>query len=538
MVHFDSSQKIQQIRLYWDQGSLLKLVDVIGSRGKNWPIRDGKDQAKLIVTSAAGTNQSAGTETSTTQSTRDSNEAPITTKPRSQSKNVTRDPHASLSLFTPHEEDEEKESKPSAVVKPYATASSKPPARDYHDLFVGNDSDASPQSKPRATSPKKENGGVRAPKAQSAKPPPRDYHDLFVGGDEDAPAASTKGGASSPQKENMTPRYVAPKGGAGKNYQPSRLFDTDDAQSDSPIKSPDTKYIKPDPTKYNHFDFGEGDDKVKPMPARPKSKHQNNWDFEDFMTPEKVRTKIRGQDVRHFGWEEDEPIMDSPAKHPAVAQARPDSVSNFEFQDDGTPVGDRRPAGHPRGAGNIRAGAGMYANNVFDENDQPASPTKNARPLSTVTNLKDRRKDFDPHWDMTDESPSSGAPNNENRAPPATEARKKLVSQMGAQWEATDSSPGGPASKTTTNNNSNSNNEDEDRINPISGNKENLHNGGSNKQVGIKSSGDGMGGKKGAGRSWGFGDESDEDGVGGKNGGKFQASKIQQKPKDSGFWDF
>ena len=529
MVHFDSSQKIQQIRLYWDQGSLLKLVDVIGSRGKNWPIRDGKDQAKLIATSAAGTNQSAGLATSTTQSTRDPNEATVTTKPRSQSKNVTRDPHASLSLFAPREEEEEKETKPSAVVRPYAPAASKPPARDYHDLFVGNDSDASPQSKPRATSPKKENGGVRAPKAQSAKPPPRDYHELFVGGDEDAPPVSTKGGASSPKKETMTPRHIAPKGGAGKNYQPSRLFDTDEAQSDSPLKSPDQKYIKPDPTKYKHFDFGEGDENVKPMPARPKSKHQSNWDFEDFMTPEKVNMKVRSQDVRHFGWEEDEPIMDSPAKHPAVAKARPDFAPNFEFQDDGTPIGDRRPAGHPRGAGNIRAGAGMYANNVFDENDQPASPAKKDRPLSTVTNLKDRRKDFDSHWDMTDESPSSGA--NENKVP-VTEARKKLVSQMGAQWVATDSSPG-PAERATK-----SNSDEEDRINPISGDKENLHNGGGNKHVGIKSGGDGMGGKKGTGRSWGFGDESDEDGVGGKNGGKFQASKIQQKPKDSGFWDF
>ena len=528
MVHFDSSQKIQQIRLYWDQGSLLKLVDVIGSRGKNWPIRDGKDQAKLIATSAAGVNQSAAPGTSTTEPSRDPSQAPVTTKPRSQSKNVTRDPHASLSLFAPREEEEEKESKSTGVVKPYASAVSKPPQRDYHDLFVGNDSDASPQSKPRATSPKKENGGVRAPKAQTAKPPPRDYHDLFVGVDEDAPPATTKGGASSPQKENMTPRYIAPKGGAGKNYQPSRLFDTEDAHSNS---RPESKFIKPDPTKYNHFDFGagEGDEKPKPSPARPKSKHQATWDFEDFNTPEKVKMKIRGQDVRHFGWEEDEPIMDSPAKHPAVAKARPDSVSNIEFRDDGTPPGDRRPAGHPRGAGNIRAGAGMYANNVFDENDTPASPSKKDRPLSTVTNLKDRRKDFDPHFEMTDEGPlSSGTTNNENRPPPATEARKKLVSQMGAQWEITDqdSAPAveRPASKGS--------------MSGI-GNKENLHNGsGENmKQIGIKSNGDGMGGKKGTGRSWGFGDESDEDGVGGKNGGKFRASKIQQKPKDSAFWD-
>ena len=532
MVHFDSSQKIQQIRLYWDQGSLLKHVDVIGGRAKNWPIRDGKDQANLIATSVAGTTQSAGPGRPSTQAARDPDEVVSTTnnttKPRSQSKNVTRDPHASLSLFAPRGEQDE-DSAPAKVVKPYAPAAAKPPPRDYHDLFVGNDSDASPQAKARATSPRKENAGIRAPKSQSAKPPPRDYHDLFVGNDSDASPVHTKDGASSPKKEDMTPRHIAPKGGAGKNYQPSRLFDTDEAPGTpgTPVQSPD-KPRKPDPKKYNHFDFDDGDD-AKPMPARPKSKHQNNWDFEDFTTPQKVTTKVRGQDaIRHFGWEDDEPVMDSPAKHPAVAKARPDSKANFEFQDDGTPAGERRPAGHPRGAGNIRAGTGMYANRIFDENETPASPVKKHRPLSSVTNLKDRHKDFDAHWDMTDESP--GGANETKQGVP--EARKKVVSQMGAQWEPTDSSPG-PQRDSNKNNG-------EGRINPISGDKENMQNGGNggNQHVGIKSGGDGMGGKKGVGRSWGFGDDSDEDGVGGKNAGGFRASKIQQKPKDSGFWDF
>lgn len=517
IVHFDTDQKIQQIRLYWDQGSLLKLVDVIGSRAKNWPIRDGKDQARLIASSAAGIPQTAE---SAGLATRDPIAAKITGKPRSQSKNVTRDPHASLSLFAPREEDEES-SVPSAIA-PRAAASAKPPPRDYHDLFAGNDSDASPQGKGRATSSMKENGGIRAQKAQSTKPPPRDYHDLFVGEDSDASPVS-KGRAPSPKKENMTPAPIAAKGGAGKNYQPSRLFETDDSAPGTPgtpVQSPE-KYRKPDPKKYDHFTFGPGDENPQQVPVRPKSKHQNTWDFEDFMTPEPSKKKVRGQDVRQFGWEDDDPVMDSPAEHPAVPKARPDAGTNFEFQDDGTPAGDRRPAGHPRGAGNVRAGAGMYANNVIDEGKQSPSLEKKGHPLSTVTNLKDRRKDFDPQFSMTDDSPSS----NENKQS-IPEARAKVVSQMGAQWEATDSSPGQPASKNS------------DRVNPISGDKENYSNGGASKHVGIKSGGDGMGGKKGAGRSWGFGDDSDEDVVGGKNGGKFQATKIQQAPKDSGFWDF
>ena len=501
---------------------------MIGARARNWPIRDGKDQARLIVSSAAATTQSNGSSRPSTlasgsENSRGPNDAVITNKPRSQNKNVTRDPHASLSLFAPHEDQEES----SQVVAPRApkSQSAKPPPRDYHDLFVGNDSDASPQpSRSGAISPMKENGGPRAPKAQSAKPPPRDYHDLFVGHESDASPAS-KQKIASPQKENMTPGPIAPKAGAGKNFKPSRLFDTG-ASADtpgSPEKSSDTGY-KTNPQKYNHFDFGDHNETSQPTINRPKSKHQNNWDFEDFMTPEKVPTKVRGQDVRHFGWSDDEPVMDSPVKHPAIAKSRPDANTNFEFQDDGTPAGERRPPGHPRGMGNVK-GPGLYQNNVFDEKT-PTSPEKKSHPLATVTNLKDRHKDFDPHFSMTDQSPSSSG---QDKQPSVSESRAKVVNQMGAQWESSDHSPAGPHSRSKDN---------EDRIHPIAGgDKENVQNGGANnkRNTGIKTGGDGMGGKRGAGRLWGFGDDSDEEGNGNN---KFRASKAQQAPKDSGIWDF
>ena len=530
IVHFDSSQNIQQVRLYWDQGALLKLVDVIGSRARNWPIRDGKDQARLIASSAVSITQSNGpTCPATENGSRDTNQASVMTKPRSQSKNVTRDPHASLALFAPREE--EKDSSAPAAVAPRTSA--KPPPRDYHDLFVGNESDASPVSREKI---------------------------------------------ASPQKENMLPGPIAPKGGAGKNYQPSRLFDTENSQPGTPgtpIES-SGKFIKPDAKKYNHFEFGPGNEGQNLVAARPKSKHQNNWDFADFMTPDKIPTKVRGQDVRHFGWSDDEPVMDSPAKHPAVAKARPDVNTNFEFQDDGTPGGERHP-GLPRGQANTK-GFGMYQNNVFGESDLPPSPEKKGHPLA---NLKDRRKNFDPHFSMTDDSSSQSANNTKQ---PIPEARAKVVQQMGAQWEASDQSPAAyPTSKIEDVINSASGdkenilngggnkhvgimsggdgmggkkgagrswgfgedspgpqavNKNENRINSISGDKKNISNGGGEKHMRIKNGGDGMGGKKGAGRSWGFGDDSDEDGVGGMNGGKFQASKIQQAPKDSGFWDF
>ena len=353
-----------------------------------------------------------------------------------------------------------------------------------------------------------------APKAQSAKPPPRDYHDLFVG--EQSPE-TPQDGPPSPKKESLMSPPVGAKGGAGKSYKPSRLFDTEENNPSTP-KSPEKgNYMKPHPMKYNHFEFGNGDDAPALKADRPKTKHQSQWDFEDFVTPQKPHVKSRpgNQDKRHFGWEDDEPIMDSPAKHPAIAKARPDANPNFEFQDDGTPAGDRRPAGSALGGTNVRT-TGLYQNNVIENEQQ--SQGKKHNPLSTVTNLKDRRKDFDPHFDMTDSSPSQST----ETSKPISDARAKVVSQMGAQWEATDSSPAVASSKGNS------------KLLSSTNDKENLGHGRGDSNVGIKSGGDGMGGKKGAGRSWGFGDESD----GEENVKKFQAGRKQQAPKDSGIWDF
>ena len=344
------------------------------------------------------------------------------------------------------------------------------------------------------------------PKAQSAKPPPRDYHDLFVGNESDASPASVKGKGISPQKDVLSPGPIAPKGGAGKNYQPSRLFDTEEENPGTP-GSPSKSAYKPHPTKYDHFAFGNGEDGPE-IQARPKSKHQNQWDFEDFSTPVKPN-KIRDQDKRHFGWEDDELVMDSPNKHPNVPKPRPDANPHFEFQDDGTPAGERRPAGQPRGAGNIRT-TGLYQNNLFDEGEYE-SPEKAKKPLATVTNLQERRKDFDPQFEYTD-SPSADRRNENNK--PISDARAKVVKDLGANWEASDQSP---ASQPKTNA-------------EAAGDKENVRRG--DHHIGIKSGGDGMGGKKGAVRSWGFGSDS------GDEEETFRAGKKQQAPKENHLWDF
>jgi hypothetical protein len=126
------------------------------------------------------------------------------------------------------------------------------------------------------------------------------------------------------------------------------------------------------------------------------------------MTPEKVRTRIRGHDVRNFSWSDDEgEKAETPGKHAPVVQPRPDSQVHFELQDDGTPVDKAQ---------------------------------KESEPLKNVTNNVGRRPDFDTHWTMADSSPAAdGKVNKENK--PSGENHQKAVNMMAAHWDTYDESP-------------------------------------------------------------------------------------------------
>jgi hypothetical protein len=451
------------------------LIDVIGKTGRNWPIRDGIDQIKLIASSIKSSGKAPLDPTLSQED--------ATKRSRTNSQNVTRDPHASLSLFSPREK-REQDSLP-AVVAPRASA--KPPPRDYHDLFVGNDSDNSPAT-PNKTA------NQRAP---------------------------------SPSKSAA----IAPKLGAGKNYAPSRLFDRDEeAVRPSPQK------INSNPTRYNHFDFADGSDAPEPSKAAPKdvkSKHGSQWNFEDFQTPQKhIPTKVvRTNDVRHWG-ESDEEVVDSPLKTKQVPKPRKDAETHFEFQDDGTPEGGPRIIGRPRGAGQ-NTGLSLYKNNLYDDDNGGVAGGDEPKQVKPIANVKDRRKDFDPHFSMTDDSPAS-----KPTAEHIDQNRAKAVKMMDANWSAYDQSPGSkenvPASPSTSR--------------PTTGTGKgplvestNMMSNRNDRSVGIKTFGDGMGGNKGKGRQWGFGDESDGEEAGGANKpGKYVTGKTQGKNQVAGgdFWDF
>ena len=387
---------------------------MIGSRAKNWPIRDGKDQSRLISSSVAGTTQVNGSASREVASAK--NAAPS-------SPTKARDPHTSLSLFTPREVKE----------------------RDASSF-----------------------GPAIAPRA-SAKPPPRDYNELFAGGESDTSPAS-KAKASSPKKESQTP--IAPKGGAGKNFQPSRLFGTDESHANNP------------------------------------------------MAQDSVGTKVHGQDKRHFDVGNDNANVDSPIKATNVGQPHRDTETHIDINDDPSSVGDRRPAVHSRGQGSRHTALGLYKNNLFGDTELGPTPENRNRPLtSTATNPKDRRRDFDSHFEMTDSTPGLGLKSASDNNKPNPENRSRTTQIMEAQLEAADESSN-PASMPG---NSNRNAGGKENYNVIGGK--------TIKNVGIKTAGNGMGGRKGTGMSWGFGDESEE------VQGKFLAGKRQQAPKDSTHWD-
>ncbi len=369
----------------------MRQVDVIGSRGKNWPITDGKDQARLIASTLAGTT----TDIPTTRG-RDMDDGTAAARSISPSKKHIRDPHSSLALFDEKGSEEHVRKPQHAMVAPRA----------------------------------------------SAKPAEREYSELFAAGHEDY--EPNKDGSSSPKKSYTQP-VIAPKGGGASKYQPSRLF-AEDAAEELPAR------YKPNLAKYNHFDLGEAaehdhfqhanPEATENVPMRAKTnKHQSQWGFEDFVTPEKVRQRVRGQDVRHFGWSDDEgEKVETPGKQPKVVQPRRDAEAHFDFKDDSTPhAAQQRPAARQKGHAHD-TGQGLYQNNLYDDGVHGTQSGNGKEPLSTVTTNVGRAKAFDNHWAMCDTSTAeSDKINNENR--PLAGDRKKAVQMMGASWESYDQSP-------------------------------------------------------------------------------------------------
>lgn len=242
VVTFDEERKIKQIRLYWDQGTVLKQVDAIGKTGRNWPIRDGRAQIEAIKKSV----KLSGKASNGTRS-----DVPIRDHKKTESISATRDPHASLNLFAPRD--------------------------------------------PNESAPGDYQGPRHAPRA-SAKPPPRNYNELFASGESPSADPGSKIRSPSPTKADG----VILKAGAGTHYTVNRLFDGAADESRS-ARSPERKKVFHQ--KYDHFTFGDGADVSQS--SRPtsngKAKGAATFSFEDFSTPPKVMRKERPDDQLHWG---------------------------------------------------------------------------------------------------------------------------------------------------------------------------------------------------------------------------------------------
>lgn len=410
---------------------MLKQLEIIGKSGRNWPIKDSREQIALIQACL----KASGKATSQEATHND-----LVMRNRATSKNVLRDPHASLQLFGNREEIEAAGA--AAIMSPYA--GNKPRQRDFTEILGDN------------------------PKEESDAP----FH-----------------------------RPVSPtKSGAGKNHPEMRIYDgAKEDEGDEMLRNTSSDpVIRPDPRKFQHFEFADGSDpqdapqKGVDFDKKPRTKHDSQWSFDDFTTPAKPHTRnMRSQDIRHW-----DPENVNQAPEEAVhGRARRDAETHFELQDDGERApGDVRPA-KPRGALHNDE-LGLYKNQLFDEED-PKSV--NQRTLGNITNLKDRGKDFDAHFQMTDRSPAPS-----DRPHQVPEGKQKAVKMMDHNWEVYEQSPmkkNAPAKKLE---------------------------GGTHLHI----AGDGMGGKKGSSRNWLYGDD-DEENVKPAPSRKGNPNAASQK----GFWD-
>ncbi|KAK5117623.1 hypothetical protein LTR62_005046 [Meristemomyces frigidus] len=366
IVRYDEAGKIKQIRLYWDQGTLLKQVEAIGKTGRNWPIKDGAAQLQSIKKSlsAGGSN----TDMNAFAATGQKSDVVINQHKRGESITATRDPHASLNLFQ---------------------------SRD-----------------PNEGGPRKFDGPVTAPR-ETYKGVSRDLAEIV--GDENAQPGSKPRDPSPSKNEGFYP-----KAGAGKHQNPNRLFETEQ-NSEAP---PQTERRKVFQGKNNHFEFGDGEDAPQERPMNSKGgKHNTQIDFAAFSVSPTVKGKTRPDYDRQWGpgVQEDDPP--SPVKRPIVHKQRPDADSHFALADE-SPAPEAQQKSHARSQG-----MGLYQDPLNEDDSRTAinkssnSRTNNFEPhysmadASPADGFKARneaksnagRNDMESSWDF-------GTPVKENRA--------------------------------------------------------------------------------------------------------------------------
>ncbi|KGO64584.1 hypothetical protein PEX1_053110 [Penicillium expansum] len=379
IVHFDANQLIKQIRIYWDQASLLKQVEVIGARGRQWPIRDGKDQLRLLKTAETA-------RLAPSQPASQNVETTLPQRPASPGKRHIRDPHAAGSLtelLSPSKDT----NKPESTSKKYT--------QDPYGAGSLNE----------LLSPTKKGPAYVPPLGSSSgRPATRNFSDIFLKDDDDSP--------SKPQRRAPRVDEEGEKAGTGPVDEQRNFYKTDPAKyshfdiagGETVGKGPvdeDRHFYKTAPGKYNHFEIG-GDNTERETKAEVRqanTKHATHWDFDDIETPVKGSRAPRGQEVRHFGFGDNEDGNGSPQGKPNVTKPRRDVDRHFELTDDES-EDDGRIISSFGGRGKR-----LYENRLFDDEGQPKPSEREQKDKEDqpTHNHDAHNKMMESHWDNYDE---------------------------------------------------------------------------------------------------------------------------------------
>jgi hypothetical protein len=264
-VNFENGL-IKEARLYWDQSTLLKQLNVIGRTGRNWPIKDGRDQIKVVFDSVSHQASSSSVGTNSAETNGHLADSHRSRTSSNSSSRVTRDPHSSLHLFRSADEEPETVQ----VRAPRGNSTFRPPSRD---LIGEPHRDEAPHQRPLP------------PKARSS--------------------------FSQGQTFELGGEY-------------------EEEESETPMQKERKKHLGL--KKYSHFEFGDGEDATASQPSKPKTAAVRNvasWDFADFVTPEKKPIKKRPDDVRHFGWSDEDNDDASPVKESNKVVSRRDAEAEL-----------------------------------------------------------------------------------------------------------------------------------------------------------------------------------------------------------------
>ncbi|KAI5276272.1 hypothetical protein E4T47_00911 [Aureobasidium subglaciale] len=365
VVQYDGQGKISQIRLYWDQSTMLRQVDAIGKSGRNWPIRDGTNQIKTIKQSVSHSGTTSAT-------------LPM----RPVSNDVSR------------------------------SSQSQAGGRqngDFHArLFATGEG-----QEPRAQTNANPDYAVRT----SAKPAPRQMDEIFANGSSNEgykPEGKPKSGSGKnfPDNrlfdENQQPERILSPESKKTNPEKFNHFEFPNGEGSASASDMYRNMSTKDPKHTSNWDFSDftTPEKHKPRPNPEQERHIGPGVDEDQISPEKrpIVHAARPDANAHFEISDDSPAGPKApfSNHTNVDKSRrgDEYQPHFNIGQADAPKKIYKTAGNGMGG---RAGAPTLW-------DEPEPPTPEKAIYKTYGNGMGGRRDGGLSWDIGDEGDSSRQP--------------------------------------------------------------------------------------------------------------------------------